>query len=117
MRVRMREASRVYWSYAVKELAQDEEFDGELARYLVEIGEPVDIVDGELPAPPAPVLATEEPDTSPPTELLAERAPVDGTIDDLMTWIDGDKDRAAAALAAEQAKDSPRRTVIKRLTP
>jgi hypothetical protein len=41
---------------------------------------------------------------------------VDGTIDDLMAWVNDDRKRAAAALAAEQAKDKPRSTVVKRLT-
>lgn len=41
--------------------------------------------------------------------------PVDGTIEVLMVWIGDDKDRAAQALEAEQAKDHPRITVVKRL--
>lgn len=45
----------------------------------------------------------------------ADEPPVDGTIDALMTWIGDDPDRAQRALAAEQAKDKPRATVIKRL--
>jgi hypothetical protein len=42
--------------------------------------------------------------------------PVDGTIDTLMVWIGGDSDRALRALEAEQAKDKPRSTVVKRLS-
>lgn len=33
-----------------------------------------------------------------------------------MTWIGDDRARAAQALAAEQAKDKPRSTVVKRLS-
>lgn len=116
MRVRVTEDTRVYWSYAVQELNEGDELAGEFARYLVDTGSPVEILDGN-PQPPAPA-AEQAPDPAAGPAPAADQAgpPVDGTIDDLMTWIAGDPGRAAAALAAEQAKDKPRATVVKRLT-
>jgi hypothetical protein len=68
--------------------------------------------------------ADPEPEPVPEPESPAEPAqqgeddgpPVDGTIDALMAWVGDDKDRAVQALEAEQAKDKPRSTVVKRLT-
>jgi hypothetical protein len=66
-----------------------------------------------LEADPEPEPAPEQPaaDTAP----AEGEPPVDGTIDDLMGWVDGDPQRATLALEAEQAKDKPRSTVVKRL--
>jgi hypothetical protein len=119
MRVRATEDTRTYFNYQVHELRQGAEVDGEIAAHLWLTLAPVEIVDGEPPAPPAPVVPQTEdsgggngPDDGDP----AGEPPVDGTIDNLMTWVGDDPARARAALAAEQAKDNPRSTAVKRLT-
>lgn len=137
MRVRVTEDTRTYWAYAIQELREGDELNGEFARHLVEIAAPVEILDGapeEPLQPPGPdggpgpdgaeggstegADGSDTEDGAPAQELPApagEQPPVDGTIDTLMTWIAGDKDRAVAALAAEQARDKPRSTVVTRL--
>lgn len=113
MRVRVVERTKAYWEYAVREFDKGEELLGDLARHLlanspdgtVEVLEP----DPE-PEVPEPVAPVEDADPG-----GGDAPPADGTVGDLMAWIGDDPDRAAAALAAEQAKDKPRATVIKRL--
>lgn len=60
----------------------------------------------------------EVPQTPPGLEGPADpdAPPMDGTADDLFKWIDGDPEKAGRALEAEQAKDKPRSTVVKRLS-
>jgi hypothetical protein len=38
--------------------------------------------------------------------------PPDGTVDDVLGWVDGDPARARAALDAEQAREKPRSTLV-----
>lgn len=118
MRVRMLQPTRAYWNYEVREFGKGEEVEGDLARHLaanapegaVEVTE-ADPEPEETPEPPkAPADGEEDPGAG------GDEPPVDGTIDALMAWVDGDRERAALALAAEQAKDKPRSTVVKRLT-
>jgi hypothetical protein len=113
----MLQPTRAYWNYEVRDFSEGEEYDGDLARHLaantpegtVEITE----ADPEPKAPPEPPKEPAD-DSDDPGD--GDGPPVDGTIDDLMAWVDGDPERAAAALEAEQAKDKPRSTVVKRLT-
>jgi hypothetical protein len=118
MRVRMLQPTTAYWNYEVRGFGKGEELEGDLARHLaanapegaVEVTEP-DPEPEETPEPPkAPADGPEDPGAG------GDEPPVDGTIDALMVWVDGDRERAAQALAAEQAKDKPRSTVVKRLT-
>ncbi|MCW2899705.1 MAG: hypothetical protein JWO67_1970 [Streptosporangiaceae bacterium] len=114
MRVRVVEKTRAYWEYAVREFEKGEEILGDLARHLVANSAPgtVEVLEADPEPEPESEQAPAAPENPGPP---AGDPPVDGTIDDLMTWIGDDKDRAAQALAAEQAKDNPRVTVIKRL--
>lgn len=115
MRVRMVKAARAYWNYAVQEFKEGEEYLGDLARHLTD-NTPEGTVE-VLEADPEPVTEPETPaEPLEPVIPVGDEPPVDGTIDDLMVWVDDDKGRAAAALSAEQAKDKPRSTVVKRLT-
>jgi hypothetical protein len=119
MRVRITEQTRTYWNYQIHDLAKDAEVDGELALHLVHIQAPVEVLDGEPAAPPQPPASTDTDSGGGPAsdgEPQDEEPPVDGTIDTLMTWVGDSPERAAAALAAEQAKDSPRVTAVKHLT-
>lgn len=68
---------------------------------------------GSVPANPETPQTPADPDTPPEDP---DGPPVDGTAQDLFDWIDGDRDKAARALEAEQAKDKPRSTVVKRLS-
>lgn len=114
MRVRVLQETRAYWEYAVREFKKDEELLGDLARHLL-ANTPegtVEVVEAD-PEPEAKPVVPSPPPVDPGPG--GDEPPVDGTIDELMAWVDGGTDRAAAALAAEQAKDKPRSTVIKRL--
>lgn len=91
MRVRVREAHRLYWNYRLIDLAAGDEETGDLAAYLLSTGSPVDLVD-------------DEPDSG---EL-----DVDGTVADVLAWVGEDPQRAEQALAAESAKDKPRATLL-----
>ena len=115
MRVRVLKQFSAYWNYAITQFNEGAEADGDLARHLVD-NAPKDAVE-VLEADPEPV-EVEEPPKRPESKEAADgdEPPVDETIDVLMTWVGDDKERAAQALAAEQAKDKPRSTVVKRLT-
>ncbi|MFJ3793895.1 hypothetical protein [Kitasatospora sp. NPDC090091] len=124
MRVRATADTRTYFNYQIHELREGAEVDGELAAHLWTTRAPVEIVDGEPPAPAEPPADPEPGSDSGdgnPGDTGADgggpdgEPPVDGTIEALMTWVGDDPDRAAAALAAEQAKDNPRATAVKRL--
>lgn len=117
MRVRVLKPVRVYWNYAVQQLKEGEEVIGEYARHLLDnAGEgAVEVLDAEPATGPAPEdpLPPGDDDTADPDD--ADGPPVEGTADDLLTWVGGDPGRARLALDAEQAKDKPRTTVVKRL--
>lgn len=115
MRVRILRETQAYWNYAVQTFKKDEEYDGDLARHLADNTRKgtVEVVEAD-PEPEEPAKVSEEP-VGDPAETDGDEPPVDGTIDALMAWVNDDPERAAAALAAEQAKDKPRSTVVKRL--
>jgi hypothetical protein len=114
MRVRVLEEFTAYWNYAVTTFHKDAELEGDQARHFAD-NAPAGSVE-VLEADPEPPQAPKEPPAEPEQQEEGDGPPVDGTIDDLMSWVDGDRERAAQALAAEQAKDKPRSTVVKRLT-
>lgn len=115
MRVRVVERTKAYWEYAVREFEKGEELLGDLARHLLANSAEgtVEVLEGD----PEPEVAPVQPPSEgiPPLEGGKDDPPVEGTIDTLMAWVGEDRDRAARALVAEQAKDKPRATVIKRL--
>lgn len=114
MRVRVLKETRAYWEYAVREFKEGDELLGDLARHMAANSPAgtVEILEADPEPEPEPVMPPLPPDAPIPG---GSEPPVKGTIDDLMTWVGGDAARAAAALAAEQAQDKPRSTVIKRL--
>jgi len=116
MRVRMLKAAKGYWNYAVQEFKEGEEFFGDLARHLTDNTPEgtVEVLEADPELEPEPEAPAEAPRPESPGD--GDEPPVDGTIDDLMAWVNDDPARAAAALQAEQAKDKPRSTVVKRLT-
>lgn len=119
MRVRVLKRVTGYWNYGVQAWEPGEELSGELARHLVD-NTPKGSVE-VIEADPEPEPAEPKPEgpegdgPEAPGAGESDGPPVDGTIDQLMAWVGDDPDKAAAALAAEQAKDKPRSTVVKRL--
>lgn len=115
MRVRVLKDTTAYWNYAIQVYRAGDELDGDLARHLAD-NAPKNSVEVTEPDP-EPDAAVDTPPAAPGAEdgNPADEPPVSGTADDLMTWVGDDAGRAAAALAAEQAKDKPRSTVVKRL--
>lgn len=115
MRVRVLKQFTAYWNYAITQFNEGAEADGDLARHLADNAPEGSVEITE--ADPEPEVAPDPPkEPEKPADPDGDGPPVDGTIDDLMAWVDGDRERAALALAAEQAKDKPRSTVVKRLT-
>ena len=114
MRVRVVEQTKSYWEYAVREFEKGEELLGDLARHLL-ANNPgtVEVLEADPEPVPAPVVPPVAEDSDPGVD--PDGPPVEGTVDTLMTWVGEDPERAARALAAEQAKDKPRSTAIKLL--
>lgn len=118
MRVRVTETTRAYWNYQVHDLQVGFEVDGEFAEHLWNVQSPVEVVDGTPPDPTpdeADPADNPAPESEPEPDDPDDEPPVDATIETLMTWVGTDPTRAATALAAEQAKDAPRGTAVKRL--
>jgi len=126
MRIRVVKPTQAYWNYSIQTWHPDDEVDGELARHLADNAPRghVEVIEddrdqvrtaqkqAENPPPPGPGESNgqDTPDGDPPAG-----PPVEGTIDDLIKWVGDDPERARQALDAEQAKDKPRSTVVKRL--
>ncbi|MFE2710625.1 hypothetical protein ACFXKI_01190 [Streptomyces mirabilis] len=114
MRVRVLKQFTAYWNYAITQFNEGAELDGDQARHFAD-NAPKGSVE-VLEADPEPAPAPEPESPAEPVQPVGDEPPVDGTIDDLMAWVNDDPERAAQALEAEQAKDKPRSTVVKRLT-
>jgi hypothetical protein len=104
MQATVQDDLRFYWNYRVCELPKGEIVTGDLAAYLLKEGAAVEPSDEEARA------LLEPPPEQPPAEL-----DIDGTAADVLAWVGEDLERAAEALAAEQAKDKPRSTLVKQL--
>ena len=107
MRAKVLENIAPYYNYAVVALVKGDEISGELAAYLVSTRSPVEPLDDEACALLEPA---QEESKEPPAEL-----DIDAKADDVLAWVGDDPERAAEALAAEQAKDKPRSTLVKQL--
>lgn len=95
MPVKLTEDHRTYWNYQVITLAKGEEIpNGEFADHLIASGAPIEVEEAP-PAPPA------DPDAVP-----------QGTVAEILAWVGEDKDKAAKALAAEQAAERPRAGIV-----
>lgn len=123
MRVRVTKPFTAYWNYSVTQFTEGAELEGEQARHFTDNAPAgcIDVIEAdpqpqpEPGHPPAPEPAAGDEQTE-PGAAGGDQPPVDGTIDQLMAWVGGDPERAGKALAAEQAKDKPRSTVVKRLS-
>lgn len=118
MRVRVVRRFQAYWNYGVHSWEPGDELQGELAQHLVDNAPAgtVEVTEADPEPEPGPA-APQEPEGAPETDTEAEGdgPPVDGTAEQLMAWVGDEPGRASLALAAEQAKDKPRSTVVKRL--
>ncbi|MFF4536547.1 hypothetical protein [Streptomyces aureus] len=109
MRVKVLEDIAPYFNYGITPLSAGEEVAGDLAAYLASTRSPVEPLDGEARA----LFEGDAP--------AADNEPADGELDieataaDVLDWVGDDPERASEALAAEQAKDKPRSTLVKQL--
>jgi hypothetical protein len=112
MRARVLENIAPYFNYGIHPLKKDDEVAGELAAYLLSTHSPVEPIDDDARALLEPQAEGEGPEDpqEPPAEL-----DIDATAKEVLAWVGDDPDRADEALAAEQAKDSPRSTLVKQL--
>jgi len=121
MRIRLLQDVSAYWNYALSEYKRGEELIGDLARHLADNAPPdsVEVIDAapESQTVETPAGGQSGPDGGASREdtEVGDVPPTEGTIEDLMTWVGDDAGRAALALQAEQAKEKPRSTVVKRL--
>ncbi len=111
MRVRVLKPTAAYWNYEVRTFGKGDELEGDLARHLAANApdESVEVLEADPEPTPEPEPVPEVPE-DPPAELE-----IDGTAVEVLAWVDEDPERAAEALAAEQAKEKPRSTLVKQL--
>jgi hypothetical protein len=119
MRVRMLQATTAYWNYEVRAFGEGDVLDGELALYLLTVDAPVvpDDDDARTELERLSIVRSEmaeEAGREEPSEAPAE-LDIDAKADNVLVWVGEDPARAAEALAAEQAKDKPRSTLVKQL--
>lgn len=118
MRVKVLEAASPYYNYGIVQLAEGEEVKGGLALFLLETGAQVEPLDDDAKAwKPASETGVGDEDSGETVEddLDPGELDIDATAADVLDWVGDDPDRAAEALAAEQAKDKPRSTLVKAL--
>ncbi|MBN1174005.1 MAG: hypothetical protein JXA67_17665 [Micromonosporaceae bacterium] len=109
MAVEVTRDCRVYYNHSVHDLAAGQVVPvGEFAAWLLGTGAPVRPRDE-----PVASGGTGSPASQPDGDLaLVEQVP-SGSVADVLTWVDGDLRRAAAALTAEQARGGkPRATLV-----
>lgn len=112
MRVKVLEASSPYYNYGLVPLAKDQEVSGGLALFLLETGTNVEPVDDAA----ADWLAAQvAPDSAQEPAGGDGELDIDANAAEVLVWVGEDPERAAEALAAEQAKDKPRSTLVKQL--
>jgi len=129
--VRVIESCSVYYRHVVEPLTAGQEIPpGEFADWLAATGAPVEPLDtpdaGESVedpgTPPAPggagtagdgdLVVTDPAGDGPVSDLELIAQVPDGTKDDVLAWVAGDLERAAAALTAEQARGGKVRTTL-----
>ncbi|MBB4985030.1 hypothetical protein [Streptomyces nymphaeiformis] len=118
MRVKVLETGSTYYNYGIVALAADEEVKGGLALHLLETGSAVEPLDAAAKAWRPAADDPAEPEDPAEEELEApadDELDIDATAADILSWVGDDPDRAEEALAAENAKDKPRSTLVKQL--
>lgn len=114
MRVRVTKQFTAYWNYAITQFNEGAELEGGMARHFADNAPDgcIEVLEKDPEPKPEPVPAKADESAA---DAGVDEPPVDGTIDQLMAWVADDAVRAARALQAEQAKDKPRSTVVRRL--
>jgi hypothetical protein len=109
---------KAYINYQTLHIPKGQEVKGVTAAHLLATGSPVKRIDPE----PEPVTEDgdqeHEPvtdDGGPGADSPSGELDIDATADEVMAWVDEDPDRAVQALEAEQARDKPRSTLVKKL--
>ena len=127
MRVTANEKLTVFHNHVSVTLEAGSEATGSLAAMLLKRApKKVTLIDepAEGPQDPPPPSGHREPcvagsvcggEHCPPEEIPPGAMVPDANIPEILAWVGGDLDRAEIALHAEQAKDSPRATLIKQL--
>lgn len=123
MRVRLTEDHSPYWNYQVVNLRKGQSVNGDLARYLLSTGGPVEAADDEardveaqMAAGDSDDLGQRESDVGRPLPgTLGDEPPVNGSADDVLDWVGHDQERAARAIGAETERDEPREDLLERL--
>lgn len=111
MRVKVLESFSPYFNYGLVPLAEGDEVSGGLALFLLETGSSVEPADDAA----ADWLAARGTPESPQTAGQEGELDIDATAADILAWVGESGDRAAEALAREQAKEKPRSTLVKQL--
>jgi hypothetical protein len=117
MRVKVLKSTHMYWNYGIVQLWEGEEISADQAAFLIEVGVEVEPLDDDARKHVADVAELKErPLSSPePRPEAQQDLDIDGTAADVLAWVGEVPDRAEEALAAEQAKDKPRSTLVKQL--
>ncbi|MEU2780533.1 hypothetical protein [Streptomyces sp. NPDC007110] len=141
MRVVVREAFRAYINMQPEDFAPGQKIKGDTAVQLLRSGAAVDADDDDAhelaeqlrddtasqqdedggqqePDPPhQPPPPSTDPDGGPghPDPSNPPAPAVDAPVKDLLAWVGDDPARAREVLKAEEAKDSPRSTLVKQL--
>lgn len=91
------ESCAVYWNYGLHHLAEGEQIPaGEFAAYLLATGAPVQ-------------------DVEPVGDVDGDGVP-DGSVKEVLAWVDADPARAQAAIEAENARPKPRPSLVAELS-
>ncbi|WP_137991261.1 hypothetical protein [Streptomyces vilmorinianum] len=136
MRVVVTEAFRAYLNLQPEDFAEGQEVKGSAARYLLEAGAAVEPADDEAREIAGAPVSVPEPSHREPCvdgsvcgggQCPPEQEPdggspepsgeldIESSVAKILQWVGEDLDRADKALAAEQAKDKPRSTLVKQL--
>jgi hypothetical protein len=119
MRVVVRDAFKAYINHQPEDFTPGQEIKGDTAVYLLRNRAAVDPCDGEA-EDLAQALADEDQgdapeETEPDDDQTPASLDITGSVPDVLAWVGDDPERAQEALAAEQAQDRPRSTLVKQL--
>ncbi|MFI1723936.1 hypothetical protein [Streptomyces sp. NPDC020489] len=116
MRVVVREAFKAYINSQPEDFTVGQTIKGDTAAHMLRTGAAVDPDDDDARTLAQQVRGDDtEEQKQPEVPPGATELDVDGSVADVLDWVDGDADRAAEALALEQAKDKPRSTLVTQL--
>lgn len=121
MRVVATKDFRTYYRMVLVQAKKDQEFEGGLADHLYLTRCPVEVVEDEPPATePFAGDGDGDPDDdggtpSPAGDDDGDQPPENATIEQVIAWVDGDPERALAALEAERQAAKPRSTLVRQL--